>query len=54
MNHHERKQQEEAYQLRLISEFASLVLAEGSHSVLNEMIGRIRKDGRRWRLTLTW
>ena len=44
MNHHERKQQEEAYQLRLISEFASLVLAEGSHSVLNEMI-RQNKEG---------
>jgi hypothetical protein len=40
----QQQQQEEAYKLRLISEFASLVLAEGSHSVLNEMI-RQNKDG---------
>ena len=40
----QQQQEEEAYKLRLISEFASLVLAEGSHSVLNEMI-RQNKDG---------
>lgn len=44
MTQQQQQQEEEAYQLRLISEFASLVLAEGSHSVLNEMI-RQNKDG---------
>ena len=36
--------EEEAYKMRLISEFASLVLAEGSHSVLNETL-RQNRDG---------